>query len=95
MNLSTEVKQEVVFFEGFSNFLSFYPLYHKGEEDLHNLFVLNSTSFFEKSLPLMQWSNSIHLYLEGDKTGEKFIRFPIGLDKEEFTDKRRLYQKVF
>ena len=43
----------------------------------------------------MQWSNSIHLYLEGDKTGEKFIRFPIGLDKEEFTDKRRLYQKVF
>ncbi len=80
-------------FEGFFNFLSYLALYQNREKSIRNFLILNSTSFFEKSLPLMQPHKAVHLYLDHDKTGEKFTRHAISLDKEKFKDERQLYQK--
>ena len=41
----------------------------------------------------MQSHKAVHLYLDNDKTGEKFTRHAISLDKEKFKDERQLYQK--
>jgi len=54
--------------------------------------VLNSTSFFEKSLPLMQSHKSVHLYLDCDTTGQKCIQKALAIDKEKFKDERGLYK---
>src|SRR6266545_2798601 len=40
-------------FEGFFNFLSYLALYQNREKSIRNFLILNSTSFFEKSLPLI------------------------------------------
>jgi len=85
--------KDIAVFEGFFNFLFYLTLYHNQEQSLPNFLVLNSTSFFEKSLPLMQSHNVVHLYLDNDKTGEKFTRHAITLDKGKFKDERQLYQK--
>jgi hypothetical protein len=64
--------KDLAVFEGFFNFLSYLSLYHNSEELFCNFLVLNFTSFFEKSLPLMQSDSAVHLYLDNVKTGEKF-----------------------
>jgi hypothetical protein len=83
----------LVTFEGFFNFLSYRAMYDKQEVPLRNFLILNSTSFFEKSLPLMQRHSSVHLYLDNDKTGQKFTQQGLDLSKEKFKDERGLYQK--
>ena len=65
-------------FEGFFDFLS-YQTIHKNEQlNLTNLpdrqtsfLVLNSLSFFKRSLLLMEKHQSIHLYLDHDEAGRK------------------------
>ena len=85
--------KDIAVFEGFFNFLSYQCLYQKQEENLRNFLILNSTSFFGKSLPLMQSHKNVHLYLDNDKTGQKFTAQALQLDKEKFIDERSLYQK--
>ncbi|RYF90655.1 MAG: DNA primase, partial [Chitinophagaceae bacterium] len=46
--------KEVAVFEGFFNFLSYQCIQHNQEVKDTNFLILNSTSFFEKSLPKMQ-----------------------------------------
>jgi hypothetical protein len=41
----------------------------------------------------MQSHKEVYLYLDNDKTGEKFTLEAIGIDKEKFIDERQLYQK--
>jgi DNA primase len=84
---------DLVTFEGFFNFLSYRAMYDKQDVPLRNFLILNSTSFFEKSLPLMQRHSSVHLYLDNDKTGQKFTQQALDLGKEKFKDERALYQK--
>lgn len=85
--------REVAVFEGFFNFLSYKNMYYKQEEPLRNFLILNSTSFFEKSIPQMQAHNQVHLYLDNDKTGQKCTSQAMAIDKEKFRDQRQLYQK--
>ncbi len=80
-------------FEGFFNFLSYQNMCQKQQEPLRNFLILNSTSFFEKSLPIMQEHKQVHLYLDNDKTGNKCILHALALNPDKFKDERKLYQK--
>lgn len=79
-------------FEGFFNFLSYQAIHQKQEQPNTNFLILNSASFFEKSLPLMQSYKSAHLYLDCDTTGQKCIQKALAIDKEKFIDERGLYK---
>src|SRR6266542_2239715 len=84
--------EKLTVFEGFFNFLSYLAIHQKQEQPATNFLVLNSTSFFEKSLPLMQSHKSVHLYLDCDTTGQKCIQKALAIDKEKFKDERGLYK---
>jgi hypothetical protein len=66
--------KKLTVFEGFFNFLSYLTIHQKQEQPLTNFLVLNSTSFFEKSIPLMQSHNSVLVYLDCEITGQKGCR---------------------
>ena len=85
--------KDLAIFEGFFNFLSHRAMHYNQEAPASNFLVLNSTSFFEKSIPKMQEHAHVHLYLDNDKTGQKFTELALALDKQTFTDERRLYQQ--
>lgn len=85
--------KNIAVFEGFFNFLSYKAMLDKQEEEKRNFLILNSASFFEKRLPIMQAHHKVHLYLDTDKTGEKYTQQGLALDREKFTDERGLYQK--
>lgn len=84
--------EKLTVFEGFFNFLSYLAIHHKQEQPATNFLVLNSTSFFEKSLPLMQSHKSVHLYLDCDTTGQKCMQKALAIDKDKFKDERNLYK---
>ena len=83
---------EVAVFEGFFNFLSYQAIHQKQEQPNTNFLILNSTSFFEKSLPLIQTYKSVHLYLDCDTTGQKCTQKAVAIDSEKFIDERALYK---
>ena len=85
--------KDLAVFEGFFNFLSYQSLHHERQVPEHNFLILNSTSFFEKSLPKMQEHQRVRLFLDNDKTGNKYTEQAQSIDKEKFQDERRLYQK--
>lgn len=80
-------------FEGFFSFLSYQNMCHKQQEPLHNFLILNSTSFFEKRLPIMQEHKKVHLYLDNDKTGNKCTLHGLSLNADRLKDERSLYEK--
>lgn len=82
---------EVAVFEGFFNFLSYKNMYYRKEEPLRNYLILNSASFFDKSLSKMHEHNQVHLYLDNDQTGEKWTQLALDLDSRKFIDERSLY----
>jgi hypothetical protein len=63
--------QQVAVFEGFFSYLSFQTINQNPPEHLTNFLVLNSLSFFEKSRPLMEQHQHIHLFLDRDLAGMK------------------------
>ena len=85
--------KDLAVFEGFFNFLSYRNMYYNQQEPLRNYLILNSTSFFEKNLPKMQEHQQVHLFLDNDKTGQKFTQKALDLDKEKFRDERQLYKR--
>ena len=84
--------EKITVFEGFFNFLSYQAIHQKQEQPHTNFLILNSTSFFEKSLPLMQSHKSVHLYLDCDTTGQKCIHKALEIDEQKFVDERALYK---
>jgi hypothetical protein len=83
--------KDLAVFEGFFDFLSYQTLnINQGAPD-RNFLILNSTAFFEKSLPFMQTYSRVHLYLDTDQTGEKYTGQALALDKDKFRDERGLY----
>lgn len=65
-------------FEGFFDFKSYESMNKNLREDLKglpnrhmNFLILNSLSFFERSLLLMEKHENIHLFLDNDNTGRK------------------------
>jgi hypothetical protein len=79
-------------FEGFFNFLSYHAIHQQQEQPKNNFLILNSTSFFEKSLPLMQEYQSVHLYLDCDATGQKCSQKAMSIDSQKFVDESSLYK---
>jgi|ERR1035437_7548644 DNA primase len=59
-------------FEGFFDFLSYQSIHQNKGQNLTNFLVLNSLSFFERSLLLMEKHENIHLYLDHDNAGRKW-----------------------
>lgn len=79
-------------FEGFFNFLSYQAIHYKQEQPPTDFLILNSASFFQKSLVLMQPYTSAHLYLDCDTTGQKCIQKALAIDETKFIDERGLYK---
>lgn len=79
-------------FKGFFNFLSYLSIFRKQEHPKTDFLILNSTSFFEKTLSLMQSYKSDHLYLDCDTTGQKCMQKALAIDREKFKDERGLYK---
>ena len=84
--------ENLTIFEGFFNFLSYLAIHKQQEQPRTDFLILNSTSFFEKSLPLMQSYKCKHLYVDCDTTGQKCIQKAQAIDKESFIDERALYK---
>lgn len=81
---------ELAVFEGFFNFLTHQAM-HRNQLPKSNYLILNSLSFFDNNLPRMTAHNHVHLYLDNDKSGEKFTQKAIALDCQKFSDERKLY----
>ena len=79
-------------FEGFFNFLFYHAIHQKQEQPNTNFLIRNSTSFFQKSLPLIQSHKCVHLYLDCDTSGQKCIQKALEIDKQKFIDERHLYK---
>lgn len=84
--------QELAVFEGFFNFLSYRAIHHNQDAPQRNFLILNSASFFDQNLPRMLNHNQVHLYLDNDKTGQKFTDKALKLDCQKFRDERGLYK---
>jgi hypothetical protein len=82
---------EVVVFEGFTDFLSFRTVHKNEPEDRFDFVVLNSVSFFEKARPFMERHEAIRLYLDRDTTGQNYSRYALSLS-EKYRDESSLYQ---
>jgi len=72
------IDERISVFEGFFNFLSFQSEQLSNKHPLHEMpiaqnsfLILNSLSFIEKSMATMEKYNSVHLYLDRDKSGIK------------------------
>ena len=83
--------KQVAVFEGFFDFLTFLILFQK-EAALHFDFcILNSLSFFEKSIPFLDNYEAIHLFLDNDAAGQKYSSFATNL-REKYIDESGLYK---
>lgn len=79
-------------FEGFFDFLSYKTMLHNQQEPTRNYLILNSASFFEKCLPILQVHNHIFNYGQNDNTGDKITNKAREILKEKFTDERGFYK---
>ena len=78
-------------FEGFFDFLSYQTIHQKAGQHLTNFLVLNSLSFFERSLLLMEKHERIHLYFDHDKEGMKWTALAQKRSLK-FTDESKFYK---
>ncbi len=86
----TQNEQELSVFEGFFSFLSYLALQEEKMLPLTNSLVLNSLSFFERSLNRMDAHLKVNLYLDNDSAGHLMTAKALERDSR-FTDKRTLY----
>lgn len=84
--------KEVALFEGFFDFLSYKQMLHGQQEPKRNYLILNSTSFFEKSLPILQEHDRVFGYGQNDKPGTIITAKAEKVLKEKFSDERGLYK---
>lgn len=82
---------EVIVFEGFTDFLSFMAIYQDLPESKFDFVILNSISFFEKGRPFMEKHQVIRLYLDRDVTGQNCSQYALSLSKK-YKDESKLYQ---
>ena len=80
---------QVAVFEGFFSYLSFLTINKNQEAPLSNCLILNSLAFLEKSRPLMEKYERIHLVLDNDAAGKSHARKVLGwgdqyIDRSDF-----------
>jgi hypothetical protein len=85
-------------FEGFFDFISYESVNKNQREDLTdlpnrhmNFLILNSLSFFERSLLLMEKHQSIHLFLDHDNAGRIYTNLALKRSLQ-FKDESKLYK---
>jgi Toprim domain-containing protein len=82
----------IAVFEGFFSFLSFQTINKNQQAPLTNCLVLNSLSFFEKSRPLMERYNQVHLILDRDAAGRNHTAQALQWDRGKYIDRSDFYQ---
>ena len=82
---------KITVFEGFFDFLSYRTIHQNQQQQLTNYLVLNSLSFFEKSILLMEKHKSVHLYLDHDKAGRQCTEL-VQKRSMKFHDESKLYK---
>jgi hypothetical protein len=83
--------KDITVFEGFFDFLTYQSIYLKEAQHMTNFLVLNSLSFFERSLLLMEKHDRVHLYLDHDKAGRKCTQMAQQRSLK-YRDESRLYK---
>ena len=81
----------ITVFEGFFDFLSYQSINQNQQHHLTNFLVLNSLSFFERSLLLIEKHESIYLYLDHDEAGRKCTNLAQKRSLK-FKDESKLYE---
>jgi len=86
--------KDITVFEGFFDFMSYQSLSQSKSAKLpdrpSNFLMLNSLTFFERSLLLMEKHQGIHLYLDRDTAGRKYTDLALKRSLR-FTDESKLY----
>lgn len=77
-------------FEGFMDFLSYLVITQNMDIPTQDFLILNSLSFFEQSLPLMQQYDTIRLFLDNDTAGQNCSLYALSL-APAFQDERSMY----
>ena len=90
-NLSGKQTKSIAVFEGFFDFLTFQTIHQNQQQPLTNFLILNSLSFFERSLLLMEKHDHVHLYLDHDVAGRKCVEQALKRSIG-YEDKSRLYK---
>lgn len=83
--------KDLAVFEGFFNFLSYQSIHQNHPLPATSFLVLNSTSFFEKSRLFMEQYNTVRLFLDRDKTGQKFTGAALSWSRR-YVDESHLYK---
>ncbi len=95
--LNKSYNSSIKVFEGFFDFLSYQTLLKQGklpQEERTNesdYLILNSLSFFQKSMPLMEKRERIELFLDRDAAGRKCIKEALKRP-DHFLDRSSLYK---
>ena len=72
-NQAAKQVKYIAVFEGFFDFLSYQTMNKNQTVPLTDFLILNSLAFFERSLMLMEKHEHIHLYLDHDEAGKKYL----------------------
>jgi hypothetical protein len=90
-NQTVKQAKSIAVFEGFFDFLSWQTVHQNQDHKLTNFLILNSLSFFERSLLLMEKHEHINLYLDHDAAGRKCVEQALNRSVR-YEDKSRLYK---
>ncbi len=91
-NQTVKQANSIAVFEGFFDFLSWQTVHQNQDHKLTNFLILNSLSFFERSLLLMEKHEHIKLYLDHDTAGRKYVEQALKRSAR-YEDKSRLYNQ--
>lgn len=82
----------ITVFEGFFDFLTWRSINTPRQANSTNILVLNSLSFFTRSLLLQEKHQRIHLYLDNDVAGKKCVMEVQKRNHVKVIDESRLYR---
>ncbi len=85
--------KSLVVFEGFFDYLSYKMMNQKSVNLQSNFLILNSLSFFNKSIQLMERHEKVDLYLDRDTGGVKFTNEALQRDSTKYIDQSFLYEQ--
>lgn len=78
-------------FEGFFDFLTYQSLGQRMAQPASNFLILNSLSFFRRSLLLMEKHERMHLYLDHDEAGRQCLKEALKRT-DKVIDESRMYK---
>ncbi|QLC67173.1 toprim domain-containing protein [Flavobacterium sp. LPB0248] len=90
--IDNQAKSAAVF-EGFFDYLSYKVMNEKSASQQTNFLILNSLSFFNKSIQLMEKYERVNLYLDRDTAGLKLTGEALQRQPAKYTDQSFLYDQ--